>query len=260
MKHANRIYLVGLLVLGGGLCALNASAEDTPTLALTPADKSEIDSLLGPGVVIEALPAKPLAAVATYVPKDRPIQIFTVKEAGQAERQEKHHITQATQGEPTGGLDYEIAGVGHNVLSLGSDQSLSIIQEYDLDKKVVSTFSPGEPLIVPGLAPGQSKDVDIAVAVADIDDPTDISHRGKLKVTYAYLGAFRVKVPAGTFDTELIKWTYTGDVGPATIKTAQYRFLAQGTGLVAMVEWRSISAVLVYHDNTKLGKLLVGDQ
>ena len=64
------------------------------------------------------------------------------------------------------------------------------------------------------------------------------------------------QVPAGTFDADLIKWTYEGDIGPADVETTQYRFIAGGAGLVAMVEFRSVSAVLVYHENTKVGRLL----
>jgi hypothetical protein len=60
-----------------------------------------------------------------------------------------------------------------------------------------------------------------------------------------------------SFDADVaIRWDYTGKIGPATIKDSQYRFLASGAGEVAMIQIRSISALLVYSDHTKRGKLL----
>ena len=106
------------------------------------------------------------------------------------------------------------------------------------------------------MAPGESQTVKVAVSVADIDDPTDEDYDGELDIIYQPLGSYRIEVPAGTFDADLIKWTYAGDIGPADVKTTQYRFIAEGAGMVAMVEFRSVSAVLVYHENTKVGRLL----
>ena len=63
-------------------------------------------------------------------------------------------------------------------------------------------------------------------------------------------------VPAGTYDAALVKWSYSGKIGPANIKDSQYRFLAPNVGMVAMIQIRSISALLVYNDHSKRGKLL----
>ena len=56
----------------------------------------------------------------------------------------------------------------------------------------------------------------------------------------SYLGAFKVTVPAGTYDAALIKWDYKGEVGPASIEDTQYRFMAEGVGVVAMVDKKNI--------------------
>jgi len=53
-----------------------------------------------------------------------------------------------------------------------------------------------------------------------------------------------------------VKWSYSGKIGPANIKDSQYRFLAPNVGMVAMIQIRSISALLIYNDHTKRGKLL----
>ena len=65
-------------------------------------------------------------------------------------------------------------------------------------------------------------------------------------------------VPSGTYDAALIRWNYTGEVGPATIKDSQYRFLVNGTGEVAMAQIRSTSALLIYNDHTSAGSCWSG--
>jgi hypothetical protein len=65
-----------------------------------------------------------------------------------------------------------------------------------------------------------------------------------------------VTVPAGSFDAALIRWDYKGSVGPANVKETLYRFIAPRAGMVAMINNRHISAMLIYNDKTKLGKLL----
>jgi hypothetical protein len=63
-------------------------------------------------------------------------------------------------------------------------------------------------------------------------------------------------VPAGTYDADLLKWAYEGGVGPASIETPEYRFMAKDDGMVAMGQWRSISAVLIYHERSRLARRL----
>jgi len=111
-------------------------------------------------------------------------------------------------------------------------------------------------LIVLGLKPGQSIRSKLKVEVFDLSNLKKVSHSGSLDVTYTYVGTYSVKVPSGTYDAALIRWDYAGEVGPATINDSQYRFLANGAGEVAMIQIRSISALLVYNDHTKCGKLL----
>jgi hypothetical protein len=92
--------------------------------------------------------------------------------------------------------------------------------------------------------------------VSDLGKPKNITHKGSLAITYTYIGAYKVKVPAGSFDAVLIKWDYRGSVGPADVEQTDYRFIALHAGMVAMIQSRHISAMLIYNDKTKLGKLL----
>jgi hypothetical protein len=92
--------------------------------------------------------------------------------------------------------------------------------------------------------------------VADLSDPDVQTHSGSLDIQYTYLGAYRLQVPAGTFDAVLIKTTLTGKVGPANIQDTIYRFYAKTVGPVAVVETDDISALFVYHERTRTGKVL----
>jgi hypothetical protein len=139
------------------------------------------------------------------------------------------------------------------------DGSISVVSEQDLSEGVISRYSPPEPIYVSDMKPGDSRKTKIDVKVYDLSHPDHLTHSGSLDVTYSYLGAYKVTVPAGSYDAALIKWDYRGKVGPASIEDTQYRFMAPGVGVVAMVEKKNISAMLVYHDHSKYRKVLVKD-
>ena len=89
---------------------------------------------------------------------------------------------------------------------------------------------------------------------------TSGEHSGNLELTYTYVGAYRITVPAGTFDASLFKWHYKGKVGPASIDDAIYRFFAPGVGPVARIELKHISAFIIYSDNEKRGTVLTAHE
>ncbi|HVJ42467.1 MAG TPA: hypothetical protein VM639_13270 [Dongiaceae bacterium] len=234
---------------------VSARAEDAPLSNLSAADRKQIESLLGSGIILQPLPGAPLLAATDYLPKKGNKFTYTVMEKGKKNRDEIHTIVPVQEPGSNETFRYDRSGVGRSSF-VPEGEGLAVDREYDLDKQVVSTFNPPQPLIVSGLAPGDNRESLIAVAVADIADPNDIDYRGKLKVTYSNLGRFRIKVPAGTYDADLVKWTYAGDIGPASVETAQYRFIAKDAGMVAMVQWRSVSAVLIYHERSRVARML----
>jgi hypothetical protein len=121
---------------------------------------------------------------------------------------------------------------------------------------VLTRFTPPEPRVEKGMKPGDSSKVNIDIKVFDAKNPKHLEHKGKLDLTYTYVGAYKTTVPAGTFDALLFKWHYKGKVGPASIDNAIYRFFAPGVGPVAFIEFKHISAVLVYQDTEKWGWVL----
>jgi len=234
-----------------------ATADATrPIIPLPDTDRAQLDRLLGKGVVGEALPSAPLAGIEAYLPPmDRVMTLRVVTSDGKATT-ETHRIEATTDAAFAPGWHYTIEGIAELYFQKDPAGNVRTVAEKDLDKAVLSRFTTGDPLIIPGLKPGQSIKSAHKVEVFDLSNLKKVAHSGSLDVTYTYIGAYRVTVPSGTYDAALIRWDYTGEVGPATIKDSQYRFLASGAGEVAMIQIRSISALLIYSDHTKRGKLL----
>ena len=74
--------------------------------------------------------------------------------------------------------------------------------------------------------------------------------------TSTYVGGYQVTVPAGTFDTILIRFAYRGKVGPADVVYTAWYFFAKDIGLVAMVNLEDVSAFWIYRVDTTIGKVL----
>ena len=123
------------------------------------------------------------------------------------------------------------------------DGSLVFVSQEDLDQGVISRYTPPEPGLLTGMAPGDSKDFTIDVKVSDLSSPQDAAHEGTLDVTFSYIGAYKITTPAGSYDAALIKWAYNGKVGPASVEDTQYRFFAEKVGMVASVD-KSCSDVI----------------
>jgi hypothetical protein len=242
---------VALSFLGASSGGKADSAIPLPT-----DDRAQIEKYLGTGVVGEAVPAAPLLATDQYLPPAGTVTSYSVRESDGKTWTENHKVEETTDPMFAPGWRYSDEKIGALFLQKTTDGGAVIAGEQDLEEKVLSRFTPGEPLIVTGLAPGQSRKVTVKVAVSDLSDPTDVNHKGSLDVTYTYIGAYKVTVPAGSYDSVLIKWQYEGSVGPASVEQTEYRFIAPGAGMIAMVESRHISAMLVYNDKTKLGKLM----
>jgi len=238
-------------------CLHQARADAAgPIIPLPDKDRAQLDRLLGKGVVGEALPSAPLAGIEAYLPPKHRVMTLRVVTSDKQTSTETHRIEETTDAAFAPGWQYTIAGIAALYFQKDSDGNIRTVAEKDLDKAVLSRFTPGDILIVPGLKPGQSIKSRHKVEVFDLSDLTEVAHSGSLDVTYTYVGTYRVTVPNGTYDAALIRWDYSGEVGPATIKDSQYRFLASGAGEVAMIQIRSISALLIYSDHTKRGKLL----
>ena len=222
--------------------------------ALTGAEQAMLDELLGEGVI-----GAPVAG-STLTPSFAPLragtwtyQIVGGKERGQSEQ---HVVTKLERDASGASWRYAVGSTGVLYIKQTADGSLTFVSQEDTAQGVISRYAPAEPGLLTGLEPGDSRESSIDVKVYDLSDPHDVSHEGMLDVTYSYVGAYQITTPAGSYDAALIRWTYKGKVGPAKIEDSQYRFFAENVGMVASVDKLDVSALFVYHDNSKFGKLL----
>jgi hypothetical protein len=150
-------------------------------------------------------------------------------------------------------------GDGRNVLygQLDPKGNLLCYASQDNQEGVISRFTPAQPIFLADVAPGEVRKVTSSISVADLSRPDVETHSGKLDIEFTNLGAYRLRVPAGTIDAVLVKTRLTGKVGPAIVEDTIYRFFAKNSGPVAMVETEDVSAVLIYHEKTRVGKVLV---
>ena len=250
--------IVRTLLLAGLMLAVVPSAAGAADAVIPlPGDvRADLDKYLGKGIVGEPVASPPLMTADDYLPPLGTAMTYRVLEEDEPAHNETHKVENTTDPLFAPGWRYARDPAGALYLQKAADGGAVVVGEEDRDNEVISRFTPGEPLLIAGLKPGESRKVAVKVQVTPMSNPKKVTHKGALVITYTYIGTYKLTVPAGSFAAQLIKWEYRGSVGPADIKQTDYRFLAPHAGLVAMIESRHISAMLIYNDKTKLGKLL----
>ncbi|WP_119302030.1 hypothetical protein [Dongia deserti] len=180
---------VAVAILSLGLMPGIAAAEGT-VISLPSADQEEIEKLLGKGVVGDAQPAMPLGSPESYLlPKGSSMSYQVIEK--DKKRAEAHKLEDTTDASLAPGWHYSVEKAGAAFFQKSSDGSLHTVAEQDLGNKVLSRFVPGEPMIVQGLKPGESRTSTLQVSVYDLSDLKKVTHSGSLDVTYTYIGAYR---------------------------------------------------------------------
>ena len=238
------------------LSALAQAAQSGPTTPLPDEDRRAIETYLGTGVVGQAIPAPEIADTHRYLaanPSAREFRLVSGPDAGQTER---HQPTLLKR--DGGGTTWRYDAGGKFVYFLigkaNGDYVMTGVQ--DTEGGTITKYSPSEPFMLQGLTPGEERNVKLGIMVFDLSNPDEQTHEGTLDVNYRYIGAYKVKVPAGSFDAVLMKWTFKGKVGPASVDDTQYRFFAPDVGIVAGVEQLDVSALLIYNRHTKIARVL----
>lgn len=143
-----------------------------------------------------------------------------------------------------------------NYIKFDDTHNLTLMSQIQHDKKRLTIFSPTELLLPDDMKPGSSTKRSLNVRVYTLPNTKNVQYKGVLNQTVTYQGAYRIKVPAGTFDTILIRRTLKGSVGPADIENTTATFYAKNIGKVASLEHRDVNAMIIYNKNTYVGKVL----
>lgn len=244
---------------GGWILAL--AAMSVVALSASPACAQELDSdakeaiaTFGDGVVVPSGAKATIISASDYAGLASGTMTFKIV-SGDNSGQTVERIVTPKAG-ATGTYEVKL-GKTHTMALVVQKGSVLMTTEVNTDTNSLSTFDPFEPVVLEGATTGSPSTSTINVKVHDIDKPKTVTHTGSLKCTYEVLGSFKVKTPAGTYDTIGVRVKYDGSVGPASVIDTNYVFFAKGAGPVAMRARSHISAFIVYDKRVKESMLLV---
>jgi len=255
-KIALPALLIGIILMGFSSPVV---CEDASTGALVELNKSDRDALalLGKGVVGKALPAFPIRDTAGLMPLCEGKWAYRITAGEQTGTRQETSISK-TKGHHGQDLWHRtITGDCTEFFSLNGEGAINLISEIDLEQNVITRYTPMLPIMFDGMKTGDSSQVETVVKVYALHDPTHLKYKGRLKVTHTYLGAYEITVPAGKYETVLIRSSYAGKVGPAHVADGGHTFYARGVGIVASVERMHVTAFLFYDKRTKTPKVLI---
>jgi hypothetical protein len=235
-----------------------AAANPGITLPLTEQERSEIDRSLGPGVLGEAVPALRITDPERYLDMKPVPRIYRVRSESGSETDQGFQLMPVTSAAGKRTWRYRQDGAENGFIEQQPDGSFVMTGVEDAETGAVTRYQPPEPLLLKSMNPGEERKLRMAIQVYDPASPSEVAHEGSLDVVYRYLGAYRLTLPAGTYDAVLMKSSFSGKVGPAHLEDTQYRFFAPGAGLVAAIEWRDVSAFLLYNAHIREARLLAG--
>ena len=239
--------------------AAAASSIETPTL-LTEEDRTLLD-LLGPGVVVGPLEQPGIEDISSWYPLENQKGAYRRTISGHSSKPVTVLLTHVDRfphdppGSSAGAWTLNTTNRDIKYFQL-KDGDLMLPTEVNINQGVATIFDPPEPVLLAGLKTGESRTVESKIAVYDLHKPKDKKYTGTLKFTYADKGAWRVAVPAGTFDARLIVVTAEGKIGPGNIRSGYLVFYAKDVGRVAFVARRHVSAYLVYNKTTQHAMVL----
>lgn len=146
---------------------------------------------------------------------------------------------------------------GRAVLYLHQDADGRVVMptQADLEQSVLVSFTPGE-LFLPVAA--NPRPYEMKVKVWDLHDPTRLEHTGSMKVVARDRGVWKVTTPAGVHHCRLVRLDYAGRVGPASVEDTTLLLVSAEAGVVARVEGKRVSALLIYNTDTRFAFVLDG--
>ena len=214
-------------------------------------------AILGKGVVGKALSAKPITDTARLMPLEEGKWTYRVLAGDQKGTNQEDKIERSKHEESGKSWRRVLGKKFIEYYRVRNGGKIEMASEVDLLEDVITRYAPLFPVIFNGMRPGEQNEVKTDIRVYDLHDPTDEKYKGHLKIIHTYVGAYEVTVPAGKYQTVLIKSSYTGKVGPASVNDVEYVFYAEGVGIVATVERSHVTAFLFYDKKTETPKVLV---
>ena len=253
------LIIASLVLLTSSEPLAEQGTEDT-LIQLPAKDRAILEKILGKGVVGKAVAGGMISDPIKLFPLEDGTWVYRITNGKDKDKSEQHLLTRLRRDKS--GSSWRQASGTNSVLYLlrTANGGVEIVSTENQQQGVISRYLPREPIVLPGMRPGDTRLMKTEVKVYDLSHPNHLTHSGSLSILYSYLGAYQVSVPAGTFQAALFKWDYKGKVGPARVEDVQYRFFAEDLGTLAMIEKTDVTALLVYREHTKIGKVLIKKQ
>lgn len=230
------------------------SGQDDPLKTMPKNDAGRIAKSL-PGVVLGPdASVPPIVDAAEWLPLESTVYLFD--HPVNKKKTLKQVLTKidrapgSKQGDGTKGWALELPSGTTRYLKPDGKSGLVAATDVSKPNAFIIRLSPPEPIVHTSSTAKNEVSKEIKISICDLDSPTDVSYSGQVKCTWTDLGGWKVKVPHGTYDTRLIKISYNGSIGPASVDAYKYMFLAKGVGPVAFTDSRDISAFIFYNNDT----------
>src|SRR5215469_2015989 len=222
-------------------CVGSAYAQGV-VLPLPPEDSQKIDAMLGPGVVGNPVPSKTLGDGTSYFPLQGKALTYQVTSGKNAGNTQTLSILRRSRPDGEQAWRFQFSPTLAGFLNQTVDGAMIMPAVSDSGEGVVVVSTPANPFVPKGMNPGETRPFSPSISVNYLNNPSEQRYSGSVAGTYSYLGTYPVAVPAGTFNADLIRVKFQGDVGPAHTKDTQYNFFAPGVGVVAMITQEDIEA------------------
>lgn len=233
---------------------LLVSAPETVSQPLSEAEMRERMEVFGADFLVEVLEPPVIDDPSLWLSRREGEYVYRIvlgADDGEVLQKERHV---PDPDEPTTSWERHVGDRLIESFMRTDDRDVVIVEEIDHRFGFRIEISPGVHWPA-GMAGGEEWRVvsDLAVFRLDSDDP--FKH-GKLTSTLTYEGAFRVRTPAGEFDTILLREDFVLDIGPLAAEDDRFLFFAEGVGLVAEIEGVKASALLLFHLHEDSAKVL----
>jgi hypothetical protein len=221
---------------------------------LSAKDKNQL-AILGAGVVGAAIEAQVITDPIKYY---RPIhgtwqyRITSGSKKGQLYDESLTPIPKNAQG-----ATWKRSRPEYDDLISVTGNSIHLSNEVDHDHGLLVQFKPRGFLLTSTLKPGESRTMKGTAHAFKLSDPTTEYKTFTMEEIYTYVGAYKVKTPAGIFDALLFRNDFKVSSGDVTVDDSRYSFFAEGVGKVAGIEQAHATVLFFFHFNEKLPKVLV---
>jgi len=245
------------LALFALLARTPSATAQGPVLPLPADDQQMITTMLGCGVVGQALPSNSIGDVSVYFPLVERTSSFRVTSGPNAGKTQSLSVKKGQR--PNGNPAWRFEMAPSLFAFINADGgNLRLVSLSDTSEGLLIITMPSDPFLVQGMQPGETRRVAQNVSVRYLDDPSDQRYAGTVNGELTYVGTYQVTVPAGTYPAILLRQKLSGKVGPANAEDTAYYFFAPNVGVVAMIRQEDIEAFWVVHVDTKMGKVLAG--